>query len=241
MESYLYQDLYDLEEHHWWHISKRKSVNTFILKYIHRKNLKILDIGCGAGRNIEELKKYGSVWGLDNSEDALRFCKKRGRKNLIKANSENSGLKNKSFDLITLLDVLEHTDDKKSLKEIYRILKPSGYLLITVPAYKALWSKWDEVLHHKRRYTKQNLTKILDENGFSVAKVSYLYSFLYIPAFIVRSIKKLIYKNSYPSDFKLSSPLVNKMLIALSDFERKIIMNSTIPFGTSIICLAQKI
>ncbi len=241
MKSYLYKDLYDLEEKHWWHIAKRKSVVTLIKKYSKGK-LKILDIGCGTGRNLEELSKIGESWGLDSSDEALEFCKKRGLKNLVKSGAEKTKFKDSNFTLISMLDVLEHTDDNKTLTEAYRILKSGGFVIITVPAYQFLWSKWDEVLHHKRRYTKSNLTQLLETNRFKIVSISYLYSFLVIPALLIRFVKSFIYRgNNYQSDFKLSSPPINKALELASDMERSIMLKVPIPFGTSIICVAKKI
>ena len=76
MKKYLYKDLYLLENKHWWHISKRRSICQLIGKYNKIKNPKIIDIGCGTGKNIEELQKFGPVYGLDSSTEALNFCRK---------------------------------------------------------------------------------------------------------------------------------------------------------------------
>ena len=94
---------------------------------------------------------------------ALRFCKKRGLSNVTIGSSYKTSFKKSSFEISTLLDVLEHTDDKKTLQELHRILKPEGLLIITVPAFKFLWSKLDDVLKHKRRYTKSSLQKVLKQ------------------------------------------------------------------------------
>lgn len=240
MKKYLYEDLFSLEEKHWWHISKRRIVRKLIEKYNAVSNPKILDIGCGTGKNMEELQNLGIVYGLDSSPEALLFCKKRGLHNLILGSAEKTHLKKKSFNIITLLDVLEHTDDSKSLKEIYRILKEKGLIIITVPAYNFLWSSWDVVLHHKRRYTIENLKLILQQNNFHIKKISYMYSFLVLPVFIIRMIKSITFKKTYPSDFKLSSSFINLLMDKITRFESYILMCLPIPFGTSIIAVAEK-
>lgn len=240
MKKYLYGDLFSLEDKHWWHISKRRIVRKLIDKYNNLENPKILDIGCGTGRNIEELADLGQIYGLDNSREALRFCKKRGLKNLIFGSAEKTNLPNNSFDIITLLDVLEHTDDDKTLKEIHRILKKNSLLIITVPAFNWLWSQWDIVLHHKRRYTRESLTTILERNNYRIRKISYMYSFLVLPILLVRSIKSFLFKKEYPSDFRLSSSLVNNLLNKLTQFESFFYANGHIPIGTSLIVVAQK-
>lgn len=240
MKKYLYHDLYLLEDEHWWHISKRRAVHKLIEKYNTKENPKILDIGCGTGKNIEELQKLGDVYGLDSSTDALSFCRKRGLKKLILGTAEKTHLKNNSFDIITLLDVLEHTNDIKVLPEMRRILKKNGVIILTVPAFPWLWSKWDDVLHHKRRYTIETLKKMLIANNFYPIKMTYLYSFLVLPTLIIRKIKQKLSKDFYSSDFKLSTSLLNFLLNNLSKLEFFLVEKLYIPFGTSILVVAKK-
>lgn len=240
MKKYLYEDLFSLEGKHWWHIAKRRAVRKLIKKYNHLENPKILDIGCGTGKNMDELQKLGTVYGLDRSSKALKFCRKRGLKLLTKGTAEKTNLETNSFDIITILDVLEHTDDQETLIEMRRILKKDGIIILTVPAFPWLWSKWDEVLHHKRRYTVNTLKEILVANNFHPVKMTYLYSFLILPLLIIRKIKQNISKDFYESDFKLSNPLFNFLLNNLSKFEFLLAENFYIPFGTSILVVAKK-
>lgn len=240
MQKYLYEDLYLQEEIHWWHRSKRELVCQILKGNISKKS-NILDIGCGTGKNIESFSRFGKIWGVDSSIDAIKFCKKRGLKNVKKGSIEKIPFRSKSLDAVTALDVLEHVEDSKALKEIHRVLKDYGVLIITVPAFPHLWSRWDEVLHHKRRYTRNSLQRVLNQNGFEVSKISYLYSFLYIPAFLIRKIKELFYKKHYPSDFKLSSNIINLSLYNLSSLERFFAVKINIPFGTSLIAVAKKV
>lgn len=241
MKKYLYDDLYYLEEKHWWHVSKRRIVQSLIENYNRIKKPKILDVGCGTGKNIEGLLKYGEVWGLDNSLDAIKFCRRRGLKNLKLGHAEKTDLKSESFDIITILDVLEHTDDNKTLQEMQRILKRSGILIITVPAFTWLWSEWDKVLHHKRRYNLESLTATLNNNNFKIIKITYLYSFLVVPTLIVRRIKeKLFNEKHYPSDFLLSNPILNKILGFLANMEFKLAQKMFFPIGTTLLVICQK-
>lgn len=240
MERYLYDDLNRFETSHWWHISKRKTVRLLINKFLTLKNPRILDIGCGTGQNLYELKKLGDAWGVDKSSKAVIFCKKRGIKKVKVGTCYNTSFKDSFFDVITLLDVLEHTNDQKTLKEISRVLKPGGLLVITVPAFNWLWSRWDEVLHHKRRYTKQSLERLLKKNHFLVKKISYRYMYLVLPALLVRTIKARLFKKHYPSDFQLSPPVLNYILLKIADLERHLFDIASLPIGTSLVCIAQK-
>jgi len=240
MRKNLYEELYLLEEKHWWHLAKRDIGLRLLKKYLPKKNPKILDIGCGTGKNVEALEELGETWGIDVSENAILYCKKRGLKNVKLAKAEATGFKENSFDVIVLFDVLEHVDDVKTIKEISRILKPNGLVLITVPAYLWLWSKWDEVLHHKRRYTKESLTKLFSTKEFKKIHSSYAFSYLLVPAYVIRKIKSVFLKKDYPSDFKLSSTGINSVMLSMAKLEYLITEKGLTPFGTSIIYLAEK-
>ena len=240
MKKYLYNDLYNLEEVHWWHKAKRKLVISFFKKYLSKKNSRILDVGCGTGKNLAAFSRFGNVSGIDNSSDAIAFCKKRGFVKVKKGSIEKIPYRNSSFDVVTALDVLEHVDDVKALEEINAVLNKDGILVITVPAFRWLWSKWDEVLYHKRRYTEKSISKILKDSGFQIITISYVYSFLVLPTLIIRGIKKTLYKNYYPSDFQLSNKILNKILSIAANIERIVILNYKIPFGTSLVVIARK-
>lgn len=241
MRKDLFEDLYTLEEQHWWHISKRRGVENYIQDYLKKKDAKILDVGCGTGKNLEQLKKFGQIYGLDSSSEAIKFCKKRGLKNIRLGKADDMPFQQNSFDLITLLDVLEHTDDNKTLREAYRVLKKDGLLMLTVPALPWLWSEWDKILHHKRRYNKYGIISLLNNNNFNVIKATYLYSFLVFPALIIRKIKQSLFrKKEYSSDFQLSNPLLNRIMGYVSNIEFKLAKKITIPIGTTILVIAKK-
>ncbi len=166
MEIKLIEEMFHQEKTLWWHVAKRKAAKTFLKQYggpIAGK--KILDIGCGTGAMMEDLTVLeADVYGLDGSSEAVGFCQRRNLKNIRLGNLERSlPFFNNFFSAITCLDVLEHiTSDEKLLAEIYRILKPGGFLVISVPAYQIFWTYWDEMLGHKRRYLLRSLVKKLD-------------------------------------------------------------------------------
>ena len=240
MKKYLYEDLYRFEDTHWWHISKRKIVFNLIKEYRTNKDPKILDVGCGSGRNLKEFQRLGTVHGIDKSPLAINYCRKTGLNKLKVGLAEQTDFKANYFDIITLLDVLEHTDDGLVLKEMKRILKNNGLIIATVPAFKFLWSRWDEVLRHKRRYNPKSLRKLFSSNGFTIIKMTYLYSFLVIPAMIARKIKEKIYRKQYPSDFELTNTFFNAVLGNLSRIELFVSKFVPIPIGTTILIVARK-
>lgn len=235
----LYKDIYTKEETHWWHQAKRRFVRQLISGYTTNKNPSILDVGCGTGKNMEELSSFGVVWGIDPSAEALSFCRKRGLTQIKKGQAEHIPFKNNSFDIVCVLDVLEHVDDSASLAEIKRVLKDDGQVVITVPAFSWMWSKWDEILHHKRRYNKKQLRELLIKEGFIIRRITYIHGLLLIPTFIIRKLKQL-QKIPYSSDFRINNTFINTILANISKLEQWWINRYDMPFGTSVLCMAQK-
>lgn len=240
MELYLYQDMYDLEDQHWWHKAKRALIIESLQKLSYSKKSKLLDIGCGTGRNIQAFNNLMEAHGIDMSFAAIKFCKQRGLTTVTKSSAAKTSFKEHSFSVITALDIIEHTDDQAVLKECWRLLKPGGTLIVTVPAYQWAWSKWDEVLHHQRRYTSQSLKAVLTQQGFKLKKLSYVYSFLLLPVLIIRKIKSLNSKDKYSSDFALSNQLIDTILGKVAAVERWLLWRVSIPFGTTVFAIALK-
>lgn len=235
----LYEDMYQTEDIHWWHAAKRDYIKLLISKYRNKDNPTILDVGCGTGKNMEELSRFGMVWGVDISDEALRFCKKRGLANVKKGEAESLPFERGKFDILCILDVLEHVDDASSIREIKRVLTDSGYVIITVPAFSWLWSKWDEILHHKRRYTTKQLQDKLTREGFTIRRITHIHSFLVLPTLILRKIKQLT-SSTYSSDFQINNSFLNSFFSTLSKLEQLWINRYDMPFGTSVLCIAQK-
>lgn len=239
MRKDLYEDMYETESHHFWHKAKREYVGKMIREYAKQNAKNILDIGCGTGKNMEELSKMGTVFGVDSSDEALGFCTKRGLSNLKKGFAEKVSYESGQFDVVTILDVLEHVNDREAVTEMERVLKKKGIAIITVPAFPWLWSRWDEVLGHKKRYTKETLLTLFNEKKWEVKKISYIHSFLVVPTLIIRAIKTK-QKKEYTSDFQLMNPFINGILHSISLLEQMVVTRYDMPFGTSLLCVIQK-
>ncbi|MBI3355945.1 MAG: methyltransferase domain-containing protein [Nitrospirae bacterium] len=156
---------------------------------------------------------------------------------------ENEGCPISAWSLLVapvLRLVLEHTEQAPTLEEASRLLKPDGILLITVPAYQWMWSQWDVALHHLRRYNKRTLSQAVEQHGFQVLKLSYMYSFLLIPVFLIRLTKSRLFPSGdYPSDFKLSTPLMNRVFGFISGIEAAMVHHASVPFGLSLVLVAK--
>lgn len=241
MRPDLYSELYNLEKDYWWHVGKRQITFDLIKTYVTGSKEDALDIGCGAGLAVEELGKvFNKVSGLDVSPEALSFCRKRGLNNLVLSSVDNINSPDRSFDLITAFDVLEHVDDQKALQECHRILRPSGIIIVTVPAYQSLWSYWDEMLGHKRRYNIKSLGTILENSGFKIIKISHSNFFILLPVLIVRTFKKLSTKSQSQSDFITTPKFLSKILKKVYLLESFIINKASLPAGLSVVAVAKK-
>ncbi len=244
MRRDLYAEMFRQESFYWWHVGKRELVKELLKKYadLGQKPQKILDVGCGTGMLLKDLSTEGEVWGLDKDQLALNFCQKRGFKNLTKADlTKKLPYAERTFTVILALDVLEHLqNDHFALAEFSRLLQPGGFLVLTVPAYPQLWSRWDKVCGHQRRYSAQDLGGVVSQAGFRLRKLSYFNSFALLPAVLVRFIKSLFSRQNYHSDFFKLPSFLNQFLLFLTAGERKILLKTDLPAGLSLICLAQK-
>lgn len=231
------------EESYWWFVGRRKIVLSVLQKFIgDRKDLKILDVGCGTGGTTTLLKKFGTVYGIDFSMQALKFSSNKGLKSVLKSSVLKLPFKEETFDLITILDSLEHIkDDVGVLIELKKILKKDGIILIAVPAYQFLWSEHDIALSHFRRYNSHTLSKIIENAGLEKIWQSYAISVLFPFIALYRIIKKptLDQKNAKSNLVSLSDG-INNFLIRLLILESKIIKKISLPFGLSLLCIVRK-
>jgi len=235
-----YEKMYELEEAHWWFAGKREMVFQ-ILKKISGKGFKILDVGCGTGIVMEKAARYGQLYGLDYSGEALAFCRKRGLSNLSHGSVMSLPYEEDMFDVALCLDVLYHkgvTDDRQAVRELYRVIKPGGHLIITDSAMKCLMSPHDIATQARERYSAAELRSKVRSAGFSVMKLSYYNFFLFPMIFAVRKIRNLI--KAKGSDVGELPGLLNSALFRILWLESRLIQRVNFPVGVSLICVAEK-
>lgn len=237
----MYFELEKREKDDWWFVGRRKIILTFLKKYLRKKHdLRIIDIGCGAGGIVDLLGRYGTVTGVDKDKHIVNYNKKNGRK-VTCGNLDKLNFSDNSFDLVTLLEVLEHVDDDMNgLKEVNRILKPKGIFFISVPAFPFLWSSHDYASHHKRRYTKSDLLKKLTESGFRVLNITYFDSFLFPVILIYRFWTNMRGKEPYKSNFIDYPWVVNGFLKLIFCSEAFFLKYFNFPLGVSLLVIAKK-
>jgi SAM-dependent methyltransferase len=244
MYEHEYEAMYQLENSYWWYVARRELAVQLLKDELHgRDSVRILDVGCGTGANVQAFAHLATTVGIDASIDALHFCQSRGIKTVSLSPVEDLPFGVRIFDVVTALDVLEHTDDDlSSLREIHRVTKHHGLVLITVPAYGFLWSEHDEALKHRRRYTAHELRNKLVVTGFEVVRTSYFISTLFIPILALRIWQGLHKDSTHPKTSIYVLPdWINNSLIALLSLERKLFHRINLPFGVSIVALARPV
>ena len=232
-----------MEETYWWFVARRRLVCDLIDRLAMPARTRLLDVGCGTGANLKAFDKNFERVGIDMSSAALGFCQQRGLDSLVQAKIEHSGMERDTFDIVTALDMLEHVDDDMvALSELWRVSKPGGFLLITVPAFGFLWSEHDEALHHRRRYTVAELESKLTSAGFCVTRISYFLATLFLPILIARIIQNITKRRIEPQATHVILPTwLNSLIVRVLDWERTLLQWSwRLPFGVSIVALAQK-
>src|SRR6266581_5457217 len=188
MYTHEYDAMYRFEDSYWWYVARRALTIELLSDEIGGHDVaRILDVGCGTGANMSAFTRLAHTIGIDTSMDAVHFCKKRGIETVALSSVEALPFASGAFDIVTALDVLEHTDDDLyCLREIHRITRERGLVLITVPAYGFLWSEHDEALKHRRRYTAHKLRNKLAITGFEIVRTSYFISTMFFPIFAFR-------------------------------------------------------
>jgi ubiquinone/menaquinone biosynthesis C-methylase UbiE len=246
MKTDEYAIMYRIEQTYWWFVGKRFLVkNTF--KRLFTKGSKqneILDIGCGTGIILKLLKSFGNAYGMELSEKAIRFLKQRDLNLVVRSDASKCiPFKTNSFSAITCLDVLEHLEEDGNLiGEMFRICKPGGYVIVTVPALESLWSPHDVALHHKRRYTKQQLLRRVSQFNWKIVQSSYYNTTLFLPIMAIRKLKTCLYSNKDThSDFFIRLPAwLNTTLSLLFVSEIYCLKFLNFPFGVSLLLILQK-
>ena len=240
-ETYLLN--YQFEQFHWWFRGRVEIVKKLLEKDLKKIfSLCILDFGCGTGAVMESFSRWGNVIGTDFSRIALNYCKKRGLKYLVLNDRDYFPFKEKKFDLILALDVLEHfEDDGVPLSQWFLLLKEGGFLCCTVPAFNFLWSGEDVVSEHKRRYSMRELEEKIERVGFTIQKLSYYNTFLFPIIMLVIFVRRILqYRYSNKSNLFSLPSCINRFLCFIFKYESVFLQHHSFPFGASILCLAER-
>jgi SAM-dependent methyltransferase len=258
-ESYdpkFFSKLVQIEDEHFWFCARNRIIATLAGQVTQNwsAGYRVLEVGCGTGnvlRTLEEACAAGKVVGMDLFAEGLAFARMRTRCPLVQGSVEQPGF-GVQFDLIGAFDVIEHLpDDRRILACIHSMLKPNGVLLLTVPARRALWSYFDEVSHHCRRYEVHDLREKLEDAGYQVEYLSEFMASIYPLVWLVRQIgswkRRTLTAKSAKGDIALVLqelrivPVLNGVLeFVLRQEARLIKSRCVLPFGASLVAAARR-
>ena len=238
-----YARMYEAEETQWWYAGMR-AISLAILGSEWRDGgaeaRTILDAGCGTGNNLAHLRRFGRTIGVDLSADALRLCRSRGvaaaRGNLLALPFADG-----SFDAVTSFDVIYHrwvADDRVAVREIARVLRPGGLLLLRVPALKMLWGAHDEAVLSRHRYTRGEVRRLLEGEGLEIVRLTYANSLLFPVIAIRRTLDRLTGRTG--SDVGFLPPPLEWTFRNLLGLESRLVRRLSLPIGASVFALARK-
>lgn len=235
MQKSEYRNIFENEENHFYY----RAINGLVLDIIKREGVKsdarILDAGCGTGGLLKLLSNFEAE-GVDISLEALKFCKLRVAK-AKQGSLEKLPFRDKSFEAVISIDVIYHKyvkDDFQVMKELSRVLKPNGLLILRAPAFKHLTSDHDEVVMTRWRYTSKELKNLAQRTGFQIKQVSYLNLSLFLGS--------LLSRGGRGSSVKRVHPVVNAIGLMVLNFENWLVvkMKMTLPFGQGVLLVAEK-
>ena len=238
MERIVYDRMAELDERHWWYRARREILGDLIEREIALPaDARILEIGCGTGHNLDMLRRFGRVDAIEVDGAARIIASRRlGHAVMDAPLPELTGVEDQAYDLIAILDVLEHVEaDREALESMARKLKPGGRILVTVPAHPWMWSAHDVVNHHKRRYTRRTLKAVVAAAGLKLDLLSWFNSLLFPLAAAARLVGRLTGKDD--SDDTLPPGPVNRRYEGIFGLERYAIGRLPFPPGVSLVAI----
>jgi SAM-dependent methyltransferase len=238
MDRAVFDRMAEHDQQHWWFVARRRILAELIAREVApRPGARILEIGCGTGHNLEMLGRFGTVDAIELDDDARALASARLGRPVLKARlPELDGIEDHAYDLVALLDVLEHVEeDRPALRAIAAKLRPGGRILLTVPANKWMWSAHDVAHHHHRRYARGELVRVVEAAGLKIELMSFFNSLLFPLAAAARLAGKLAGKTS--SDDAVPPRPLNTLFTGLFGLERHLVGRVPLPAGVSLVAI----
>ncbi len=233
--------MFAAEELQWWYVGMRRIALALLDGSVPPDpRRRVLDAGCGSGANLAALARYGRPVGVDVSEDALGYARRR-QAAVARASVLSLPFGDCAFGLATSFDVLYHRwvpDDATAVRELARVLAHGGHLLVRVPALRILWGAHDEAVHSRHRYTQGEVERLLGSAGFDVVRATYA-NFLLFPVILLRrTLDRLTGRRGSDVAF-LPAPL-ETLFRGLLRLEAWLVRRVSLPIGASVVVLARK-
>jgi SAM-dependent methyltransferase len=246
VETSTYEIEAQLERTHWWFQGRRRILDRFLgrLDPPLPPGAHALDVGCGTGANGPVLAARAAFSvGIDASlvPLGLHGTDQRGHSARVRGDATTLPFPDASFDLVVALDVLEHLDDDAAAaRELRRVLRPGGVLVIFVPALRLLWGLQDDVSHHRRRYHRGELRDLLAGAGLRIQRLTFFNSLLFPPILAARLLMRVRPPRNIKSENEVGGRLSNAVLGSIFGAEAPLLDRMNFPVGVSLACLARR-
>ncbi len=237
-----YEIMFRVEDHHWWYVGLRAMLDVHWRTYVLEDDPRVVDVGCGTGATLDALPDGAYSAGIDYSLDAVRFCRLRDVRCTAVASAEALPFPDRHFDAAISCDVLcqrSVRDKSVPLREIRRVLKPGGILLLNLPAYQWLHSSHDTRVCTDRRFTKTEVNQLLRDCSFEPLRATYWNTLLFPPIALLRLWWKLRPRPQSDLAGAWESPLA-PLFKGLLYVERTLMKLGPLPFGLSVFVVARK-
>lgn len=247
MDRTAYDRYWRLEERHFWRVGRRRLLLEVLERHLPARGSsggrpRILDVGGACALVTRELGRLGDVTMVEPDEATADFARRELGLDVRVGSLPDRMPVDGPFDVITLLDVIEHIDDDlAALRAVWSLLRPGGTLLITVPAMAWLWSDHDVSVHHRRRYVEADLRPLMAAAGFTVERMSYFTSLLF-PLIAAQRLALRARGIKAKAEYQVSVPPgpVNSALLGVMDLERRLLRRRDLPIGSSLLAVGRR-
>jgi SAM-dependent methyltransferase len=236
-----YATMFRVEETHWWYAALHRLIFQALdaeLPDWRKKN--VLDVGCGTGAILKRLGNPEKNVGIDLAPEAISFCRERGLNNVRQGDICALPFADASFDAVICSSVLYHQwvgDVEGAVREMHRVLRPGGTLLINVPAFPFLHSAHDEAVMTARRFRKREIQQLLQKQDFQIRRLTYWTTFLFPLAVAARTLGG----SKMGRDFETEgTSFTQRTLAGIMALELNLLRKISLPFGIALLAVARK-
>jgi SAM-dependent methyltransferase len=227
------------DREHWWFLGRQAVILAEMARWLPPGRLRLAELGCGSGGLLPGLRRFGEVMGVEADPVLRAAALARGLTVAAGVIPDALPLGDSSLDAACLFDVLEHLDDDaRALARVRALLRPGGFLFATVPAHPWLWTRHDELLGHKRRYTARGLRRVVEGAGLGLERLAYFNAVLALPIVLRRLLGRVAGRAQH--DLRRPPAPLNRLLARCFALEAGLLRLGSPPFGISLLAVARR-